>query len=65
MWSIVDGPYSHHNGVAQVLAHPDGGTRFVWIADLLPDDLAQRADAMMERGIDTVKQTLEGTVTGE
>ncbi len=65
VWSIVDGPYSHHNGAAQVLAHPDGGTRFVWIADLLPDDRAQRADAMMERGIDNVKQTLEGTVTGE
>jgi hypothetical protein len=59
VWSIVDGPYSHHNGVAQVLAHPEGGTRFVWIADLLPDDLAQPTDAMMERGIDTVRQTLE------
>jgi uncharacterized protein YndB with AHSA1/START domain len=59
VWSIVDGPYSHHNGVAQVLAHPEGGTRFVWIADLLPDDLAQATDAMMERGIDTVRQTLE------
>ena len=59
VWSIVDGPYSHPNGVAQVLAHPEGGTRFVWIADLLPDDLAQPTDAMMERGIDTVRQTLE------
>jgi hypothetical protein len=42
-----------------VLAHPEGGTRFVWIADLLPHDLAQATDAMMERGIDTVRQTLE------
>jgi Polyketide cyclase / dehydrase and lipid transport len=61
VWSIVDGPYSHHNGAAQVLAHPDGGVRFVWIADLLPDELATPTDAMMEQGIDAVKRTLEGT----
>ena len=58
-WSIVDGPYSHHNGVAQVHADGDGGTRFVWVADLLPDDLAQITSELMERGIETVKQTLE------
>jgi len=59
-WSIVDGPYSHHNGVAQVHADGDGKTRFVWVADLLPDDLAQITGELMERGIETVKQTLEG-----
>jgi hypothetical protein len=37
----------------------DGGTRFVWIADLLPDEAAERTDQLMERGIDTVKATLE------
>jgi hypothetical protein len=65
VWSIVDSPYSHHNGAAQVLAHHDGGTRFVWIADLLPDDLARPTDAMMERGIDTVKQTLESAAAAK
>jgi uncharacterized protein YndB with AHSA1/START domain len=59
VWSIVDGPFSHHNGAAQVLANDDGTTRFVWVADLLPDNLAQTTDELMERGIDTVKQTLE------
>ena len=34
-WSVREGPYSHHHGVAQVLADGDG-TRFVWTADLLP-----------------------------
>jgi len=58
-WSIVDGPYTHHNGVAQVLAGENGSTRFVWIADLLPDELAAVTEQLMERGIDTVKQTLE------
>lgn len=60
VWSIVDGPYSHHNGAAQVLANEDGTARFVWTADLLPDDLAEVTDGLMERGIETVKQTLEG-----
>lgn len=59
VWSIVDGPYSHHNGAAQVLADGDGSARFVWIADLLPDELAKVTEELMERGIDTVKRTLE------
>lgn len=59
VWSIVDGPYAHHNGVAQVFANDDGTTRFVWVADLLPDETAEVTAAMMERGIETVKQTLE------
>lgn len=59
VWSIVDGPYAHHNGAAQVFANDDGTTRFVWIADLLPDGAAETTAGMMERGIDIVKQTLE------
>ena len=60
VWSIVDGPFAHHNGAAQVHANEDGTTSFVWVADLLPDELAQVTGELMERGIDTVKQTLEG-----
>jgi carbon monoxide dehydrogenase subunit G len=60
VWSIVEGPFAHHNGAAQVHANEDGTTSFVWVADLLPDELAQVTGELMERGIDTVKQTLEG-----
>lgn len=59
VWSIVDGPYTHHNGAAQVFAVEDGTSRFVWTADLLPDELGQPTAEMMERGIETAKQTLE------
>jgi uncharacterized protein YndB with AHSA1/START domain len=59
-WSVVDGPYSHHNGVAQVFAEGDR-SRFVWTADLLPDAAAEPTAEMMERGIQTAKETLEGT----
>ena len=58
-WSVVAGPYSHHNGAAQVLLDADGTTRFVWTADLLPDAAAEPTKAMMEQGTATVRRTLE------
>ena len=57
VWSVVDGPYRHHNASAQVFADGDA-TRFVWIADFLPDELSDRIDAMMQRGIETVRTTM-------
>jgi carbon monoxide dehydrogenase subunit G len=59
VWTIVDGPYRHHNGAAQVFAD-GGGSRFVWTADLLADDdVVAQTDAAMARGVATVKKTLE------
>jgi hypothetical protein len=58
VWSITDGPYSHHNGAAQVIDR-DGSTLFTWTTDLLPDETAQRTRELMERGLETIKATLE------
>ena len=59
VWSVVDGPYTHHNGVAQV--HPAGRhTRFVWAADLLPDTRAAATARAMEEGLKAIKHALEG-----
>src|SRR3954470_9520856 len=58
-WSIVGGPYTHHNGSAQVFDAGEGRSRFVWIADLLPDELQAPTEQLMERGIRTVRETLE------
>jgi carbon monoxide dehydrogenase subunit G len=59
VWSIVDGPYEHHNGAVQVLPEGDG-SRFVWTSDLLADDEVVRlTDASMQTGIETAKKTLE------
>ena len=58
VWSIVDGPYTHHNASAQVF--PDGqGARFVWTADLLPNELATATGEAMQQGTSVVKTTLE------
>ena len=54
-WSVVGGRLSHHNASAQVFAEDDRSCRFVWIADFLPDDLTERIDAMMQRGIESVR----------
>ena len=59
VWSIVDGPYTHHNGSAQVFPDGDERTRFVWTADLLPNELAGITSDLMEQGTATVKKTLE------
>jgi hypothetical protein len=59
-WSIVDGPYRHHNGVAQVFPEGEGGCRFVWTTDLLADDeVIHQTDEAMQAGIGAVKTTLE------
>ena len=58
VWSVVDGPYSHHNGAAQVFAEGEG-SRFVWTADLLPDEAAAPTGEMMEQGIEVLKKTQE------
>jgi len=59
-WAIVGGQFRHYHGAARVEADSNGGSRFVWTADLLPDDLAGQVDAMMSAGISVVKKTLEG-----
>jgi len=41
-----------------------GGARFVWTADLLPNDLAAGVNAMMEAGIAVMKKTLEAPAPG-
>jgi hypothetical protein len=58
VWSIVDGPYSHHNGAAEILVGADGATRFLWIADLLPNEAAPATAEMMERGGDAIERAL-------
>jgi carbon monoxide dehydrogenase subunit G len=58
VWSVVGGRMSHHNGSIQIF--PEGqGCRLVWIADILPHDLAKPIGAMMQHGMDAMKRKLE------
>ena len=60
-WAVLDEPFRHYSGVAWVEPDTDGGSHFVWTADLLPDELAQQVEEMMTAGIGVLKQTLERT----
>jgi hypothetical protein len=60
-WAVVGQQFRHYNGAAWVEADPKGGSRFIWTADLLPNDLASKVDEMMTAGIAVVKNTLEAS----
>ena len=50
-WAAVSGRLTHHNASLQVFPEGGGGTRAVWIADLLPDELKDPIAAMIEEGL--------------
>jgi hypothetical protein len=60
-WSAIDTPMSHHNASAQVFPEGDGTCRFVWIADLLPNEVAPTIAGMIDQGMAAIKETLERT----
>lgn len=57
-WAIVGQQFHHYSGAARVEADQDG-SRFIWTADLLPDEFAGKVEEMMSAGIEVAKQTLE------
>ena len=58
-WSVVGGRLSHHNASAQVFAEGAHATRFVWIADFLPDEHAPSIAAMIDHGMAAMKRHLD------
>ena len=58
-YAIFGGRASHYAASAEVLDTGDGGCRFVWTVDVLPDALAPYIDDMMTRGAAAMKATLE------
>lgn len=61
VWSVVGGQMTHHNASAQVFGDGQGRSRFVWIADLLPHELAPAIAQMIDQGLAVIKRTLEST----
>ncbi|MFL5246645.1 MAG: SRPBCC family protein [Myxococcales bacterium] len=58
-WAAVGGRLTHHNASMQVFPDAAGGTRLVWIADLLPDELEADIRALMDLGSAALKKTVE------
>jgi hypothetical protein len=59
-WSARGEPFTHHNASVQVFAEGGAKCRVVWIADLLPNEVAPTVEKMMLQGLDAMKRTLEG-----
>ncbi|WP_069160030.1 SRPBCC family protein [Nocardia altamirensis] len=59
VYSIVGGSVTpaHNNASMQVFPHGDGQSRFVWIHDVLPDELAAPLAAGMDAGLRAFEQT--------
>ena len=61
VWSARGGRLSHHNASLQVFVQGPRQSRLVWIADLLPSEMADPIDGMIEQGLAAMKRTLEAS----
>ena len=57
-WTAQSERMTHHNASMQIFADGEGA-RAVWIADLLPNEVAPAIGAMIEQGLGAMKNTLE------
>jgi hypothetical protein len=58
-WSARSEPFTHHNASVQVFPEGEDECRVVWIADLMPNEVAQATGEMIEHGLVAMKRTLE------
>jgi len=63
-YAIIGGRAAHYAASAEVRDGDDGGCRFVWAVDVLPDALAPYIDDMMTRGAAAMKTALEAAPGG-
>jgi hypothetical protein len=63
-WSARGDPLTHHNASVQVFSDGPDKCRVVWIADLLPNEVAGAIGEMIQDALKTMKQTLESSPSG-
>ena len=63
VWSVVGGRMTHHNASLQVFTE-GAKSRVVWIADLLPNEVAPYIAGMIDQCMAVMKKTLEAQVAG-
>ena len=51
VYAVVSERIKQYSASAQVFAESDGRTRLVWIADVLPNEIAPYMDAQMDLGL--------------
>jgi Polyketide cyclase / dehydrase and lipid transport len=63
VWSARSPRLTHHNASVQVFAEGERRCRLVWIADLLPSEIAGDIRAMIEQATAVMQKTLEARHT--
>ena len=63
-WSARGEPLTHHNASVQVFSEGQDKCRVVWIADLMPNEVNEAIDEMIQQALNTMKQTLESSRAG-
>ena len=58
-WSARGPNLAHHNASAQVFSAGPDRSRVVWIADVMPNDIAPAMAEMIQQGLTAMKKTLE------
>jgi uncharacterized membrane protein len=65
VWTIVDGPWTHHNGSVELHVADGNRTRFVWTTDILPHETAEATVPMVEQGMEAIRKTLARRAVGQ
>jgi hypothetical protein len=60
VWSARSERFTHHNASAQVFADGERRARLVWIADVLPNEVAGDMGRLMDYGCAAMKKALDG-----
>ena len=58
-WAAEGEPFTHYNASVQVFPESENRSRVVWIADLMPNEIAASIEEMIHQGLKAMKQTLE------
>ena len=58
-WSARGEPFTHHNASIQVFPEGQNACRLVWIADIMPNEIADAISEMIVQGLEIMKSTLE------
>jgi hypothetical protein len=62
-YAAVGGRLTHHHASFQVFEE-GGGTRLVWIADLLPDEMSPAIGALMQQGAAAIERAFAAQGVG-
>ena len=59
-YTVLDGPFTHHHASMSIHPEHDGGSRFEWTSDVLPDDVAPMVADLMDQGLRALRASLAG-----